>query len=218
MRLYSYVVARDFGFAPNPFHGWCTLATCKPKIRSAAAIGDWVVGTGAKTRYGFSGRLLYAMRIDEAFDFDAYWSDRRFVCKRPMLCGSLKQIYGDNIYHKQGAEWLQADSHHSLEGGSPNPRNIERDTSVDRVLASCHFAYFGSSAIHIPNRFRGAGSQNIVCSGRGHRVVSGSLVEGFLEWFEGIGLSGIHGMPLEFQNHQPRRKQPEQLDLFFKIG
>src|SRR5712671_5339411 len=33
MRLYSYVVARDFGFAPNPFFGVCTLATCKPDIR-----------------------------------------------------------------------------------------------------------------------------------------------------------------------------------------
>lgn len=28
---YSYVVARDFGFAPNPFNGFLTLATCKPK-------------------------------------------------------------------------------------------------------------------------------------------------------------------------------------------
>lgn len=33
MTLYSYVVAHDFGFAPNPFDGLCTLATCKPDIR-----------------------------------------------------------------------------------------------------------------------------------------------------------------------------------------
>lgn len=37
-------VARDYGFAPNPFFGVCTLATCKPRIRSVAQIGDWVVG------------------------------------------------------------------------------------------------------------------------------------------------------------------------------
>ena len=49
MRLHSYVVARDYGFAPNPFFGVCTLATCKPKIRSAAKLGDWVMGTGSKT-------------------------------------------------------------------------------------------------------------------------------------------------------------------------
>src|SRR5262245_31415483 len=45
VRLYSYVVARDYGFAPNPFYGFCTLATCKPDIRRTADIGDWIVGT-----------------------------------------------------------------------------------------------------------------------------------------------------------------------------
>lgn len=44
LKLYSYVVARDFGFAPNPFHGYCTLATCKPDIRATASVGDWVIG------------------------------------------------------------------------------------------------------------------------------------------------------------------------------
>src|SRR5712692_10528871 len=48
VKLYSYVVARDYGFAPNPFFGFCTLATCKPEIRKAAAIDDWVIGTGSK--------------------------------------------------------------------------------------------------------------------------------------------------------------------------
>ncbi|MFH1865797.1 MAG: hypothetical protein ABIK85_07930, partial [Candidatus Eisenbacteria bacterium] len=39
MRLFSYIVARDYGFAPNPFCGVCTLATCKPKIRESASVG-----------------------------------------------------------------------------------------------------------------------------------------------------------------------------------
>jgi hypothetical protein len=50
MVLHSYVVARDYGFAPNPFFGVCTLATCKPLIRRIAHIGDWIVGTGSKKR------------------------------------------------------------------------------------------------------------------------------------------------------------------------
>ena len=45
-RVYMYVVDRDFGFAPNPFHGVCTLATCKPAIRKGARVGDWVIGMG----------------------------------------------------------------------------------------------------------------------------------------------------------------------------
>lgn len=44
--LYAYSITRDFGFAPNPFHGICTLATCKPRIRKAANIGDWILGIG----------------------------------------------------------------------------------------------------------------------------------------------------------------------------
>lgn len=31
--LFSYIVRWDHGFAPNPFHGICSLATCKPGIR-----------------------------------------------------------------------------------------------------------------------------------------------------------------------------------------
>jgi len=44
--VFIYVVDRDFGFAPNPFHGYCTLATCKAKIRNQARVGDWVIGNG----------------------------------------------------------------------------------------------------------------------------------------------------------------------------
>ena len=46
--LFVYVIARDFGFAPNPFHGVCTLATCKPGIRRSAKVGDWILGVGGK--------------------------------------------------------------------------------------------------------------------------------------------------------------------------
>ncbi len=44
MRIYAYILKVDSGFAPNPFHGWCTLACCKPAIRRKARPGDWIVG------------------------------------------------------------------------------------------------------------------------------------------------------------------------------
>src|SRR3981081_4702898 len=72
LRLHSYVVARDYGFAPNPFYGICTLATCKPVIRRTAAIDDCVIGTGSKSR-GREGRLVYVMRMDEILTYDTYW-------------------------------------------------------------------------------------------------------------------------------------------------
>ena len=71
MKLYSYVVRYDFGFAPNPFHGFCTLATCKPGIRRTASVGDWVIGTGSAD-YDLVGRLVYAMKVAEVLDFNAY--------------------------------------------------------------------------------------------------------------------------------------------------
>lgn len=39
MYLYSYVIKRDYGFAPNPFENICSLATCKPQIRERALEG-----------------------------------------------------------------------------------------------------------------------------------------------------------------------------------
>lgn len=50
MNLFSYIVARDYGFAPNPFPPYCTLATCKPGIRNSAQKGDWIIGLGSLMR------------------------------------------------------------------------------------------------------------------------------------------------------------------------
>lgn len=80
MRVYSYVVARDFGFAPNPFHSWCTLATCKPEIRKTEQVGDWIIGTGSATK-SRAGRAVYAMRVAEILTFEQYWKDPRFLRK-----------------------------------------------------------------------------------------------------------------------------------------
>ncbi len=71
MTLYCYVVARDYGFAPNPFFGVCTLATCKPKIRKRAQVGDWIVGMGSKV-HGSEGRLVFAMKVSATCTYDEY--------------------------------------------------------------------------------------------------------------------------------------------------
>ena len=153
--LYSYVVSRDYGFAPNPFHGFCTLATCKPRIRKSADVGSWIVGTGssAKTRR-LGGHLIFAMRVTEILDFDTYWQDPRFYCKRPNLHGSLMQAYGDNIYHidSDTGLWVQKNSHHSYRDGSENLENKKHDLSSNRVLISDDFYYFGKEAPKIPRR------------------------------------------------------------------
>jgi hypothetical protein len=199
MRLYSYVVARDFGFAPNPFYGICTLATCKPAIRRTARIGDWVVGTGPVPR-SRQGYLVYAMKVDEIVTFDEYWRDPRFADKKPNLHGSKKQAFGDNIYHRRddGGPWFQEDSHHSLSNGEANSSNIGHDTRTPHVLIATNFAYFGGEGPEIPSEFRDFDGHDI-CAGHGHKSrFPRSLVESFISWFQSLGVTGYAGVPLDW--------------------
>jgi hypothetical protein len=199
MTLYSYVIARDFAFAPNPFYGVCTLATCKPKIRAAAVIGDWILATGSKAKRR-DGYLVYAMNVDEILTFDEYWKDPRFRQKRPLLNGSLKQRYGDNIYHRdKSGRWIQENSHHSFPDGTPNPRNIKRDTSTTtRVLLGRKFGYWGRIGPKVPARLRQEGTD--ICSKtQGHKSrFDDRLVQGFLAWMNSLELDGFMGTPTEF--------------------
>ena len=144
MQIYSYVVARDYGFAPNPFYGYCTLATCKPIIRRCGQIGDWVIGTSSR-KMKREAKLVYFMEIAETMSFTDYWNDTRFLQKRHDLRGRKKKSYGDNIYCFDPAsrQWQQKNSHHSYDDGRPNIRNIVRDTQTDRVLVSKQFTYWG---------------------------------------------------------------------------
>ncbi len=148
-KTYMYVVDRDFGFAPNPFHGICTLATCKPIIRRVAKEADWVIGMGG-TRLKATGRCIFAMKVSCSITFNEYWNNPVYRDKRSIRNGSLKMLVGDNIYHKLNGEWQQLDSHHSYPDGSANIHNVRNDTQTDAVLVSDHFFYFGSAPLEIP--------------------------------------------------------------------
>ena len=72
-RLFTYTIPIDDGAAPNPFRGMCSLAICKPGIRSTARKGDWVAGLGSSNAHSgdLSGRLVYAMRVEEVMSLSA---------------------------------------------------------------------------------------------------------------------------------------------------
>ena len=128
--LFSYIVRYDSGFAPNPFHGYCTLATCKPLIRDRAQIDDWLVGTGSNARsIRRGGYLVYAMRVTEILSTEEYWADLRFKDKKPNLYHNWIAASGDNIYELlDTGQWQQLGSYHSQEDGSHNQDHIARDT------------------------------------------------------------------------------------------
>ena len=179
--IFVYVVARDFGFAPNPFHGFCTLACCKPRIRSVAQIGDWIFGV-AGGELAKPGHCIFGMRVTETLTFDEYWLDPRFEIKKPIRNGSRVMMLGDNIYHRQNenAEWEQEDSHHSRPDGMPDISNIATDTQTNRVLISDSFTYFGTSAPLIPiNILNTIGYMQ----GRNHRRFQIPAAQPLLSWF-----------------------------------
>ena len=200
-RLFSYVVRFDSGFAPNPFHGFCTLATCKPRIRKYANIGDWVVGTGSNAesvRRG--GHLVYAMRVTEILQTAQYWHDSRFKRKRPNLRGSWVAASGDNIYEPVGSsDWKQLDSYHTTSDGEPNERHIKRDTGVLRILVSEDFVYYGGEGPKLPDRFQSGGSMDLHRARRGYQLVQDEEVVTSLEaWLRSQGGRGYEGKPWDW--------------------
>jgi len=193
-------VVRDYGFAPNPFHSYCTLATCKPQIRRTAQPGDLVLGTGSVSQ-DRGGQIVYCMRVEESLTFLEYWADDRFTERRPLLTGSQKQQYGDNIYHQSvDGDWIQANSHHSRPGGLVNVENLRSDTSVNRVLVARDFVYWGGTGPCVPQEFRDFEDVDIVHSGVGHRCnFPLDLVDQFSRWIEPSLGEGRIGRPRDWK-------------------
>lgn len=181
-RICSYVVKNDRGLAPNPFWGYCTLALCTPNRRGVRARkGDWIAGvTGVSTGH----RLLYAMQLTEdPMQFDDYFRDPRFALKKPQVSGDAVQRCGDNMYYKQGDEWVQIES--------PFHRGeLETDTKNPYVFISTRFFYFGRDAVELPEEFRG-----LLKTGSGCRWDESDRHDRFLKWLQESFDEGMHAKP-----------------------
>lgn len=177
-----YVVDRDFGFAPNPFHGICSLATCKPRIRNSASIGDWIFGIGGR-RLKAVGKCVFAMKVTQKITFNEYWETEEYKDKKPVRNGSKKMLLGDNIYYynQRKKMWHQAHSHHSHADGSTNIYNRDRDTQSENVLLSKHFYYFGNSAPEIPRQIL---DKLNYTNGVGHRKYTSDESKKLINWIE----------------------------------
>jgi len=209
MNYYSYLVEHDFGLAPNPFGGCCTLTVCKPLIRKSGnlQIGDWIVGTGSKALSKTFGRklnhhLIYAMQVSEVMSMEAYWNDNRFRSKKPILNGSRQLIYGDNFYHKDdNGNWIQEDSAHSNHDGTPNLKHLKSDTSGRNAIISDYFFYFGQSAPILPPKL-----QDICHEGIGQKLITPlELGAEFVLWLTNQYEPKIYGMPINWVIYNQQR-------------
>lgn len=199
-RVYVHVMKYDFGFAPNPFHGACTLACCKPIVRRTANLGDWIVGVGGRDLKA-TGRCIYAMQVTGAMLFDEYWASPDFRAKRPRRNGSRRSMVGDNIYRRcpDDGHWIQENSIHSRINGEQDEQNTAHDTSVDRVLISEKFVYFGSAAPPVPAEILSSLNYR---NGRGHRAYEIEECAALLKWIQaktGGAMNRVLGDPFQLR-------------------
>ena len=186
-RLFSYVVAHDYGFAPNPDSGYCTLACCKPRIRKSAKKGDWIVGL-SPARFG-PPKLCYVMRVSEKVTFDQYYHVKRFQGRR------------DNIYHRlpNGRYEQLLNDYHNLE-------NYKRDTQTDWVLMGSLFWYFGQQMIEPPKHLLGSDIFKR-CRDR-RKITDPEAIKGFVTWLANAYRVGVHSTPRD-KSSQSRQSRKE---------
>lgn len=179
-RIFRYVVRYDSGVAPRPFDGYCTLAICKPKIRAAATVGDWVIGFRTKS----PGDVIYVMQVEEVLSFADYWADKRFRNRRP---GAT--FTPDNIYRPARDGSLEQVPNH-VHGAT----ETATDVGGRNVLVSQKFWYFGETSPMISTDLA-----HLIHASRGHAVDKSRRLddlEHLVNWLEAWD-SGLHGNPVD---------------------
>ena len=177
LKMWSYRIVHDKQFAPNPFKGVLTLATCKPLIRRSkeSESGVWLAGFAAySVKDGLrpkKGRelLIYLAKISEVMTMQDYWKE--YPQKRAQKCGEeFEEYYGDNIYDEN--LHLANDNHHK-------DWDFKRDISGKNVLICKEFYYFApDSRLVVPNEF-----DELVYKRRGQTLVQNNdLIQKFIDY------------------------------------
>ncbi len=194
-KLYSYILRYDNGTAPNPFWDICTLTICKPAIRKAAQVGDWVIGTGSKhsrlrkeLTVDLSESIVYAMKVTCVKTLKEYdrFCLQHLQQKIPSINTSdWRMQMGDCVYDfSHGGEPLLRQNVH-------NEINRKRDFDGRNALLSEQFYYFGEEARPLPHDLKPMIKKN-----RGHQVITQEhLILQFEEWIEQYHLNTIYAKP-----------------------
>lgn len=206
MRLFSYKLKNDNGFAPNPFFGTLTLACCKPEIRENRTIGDYVAGFTSNALDGSKvgeEKLIYFMKITGKIPFSKYWHDERFQVKKPVSDSSdLRYQFGDNIYEPipNSSKFNQLPNKCHCES------NIEKDLGSLQVLLSNDFYYFGAGAITLPEEIRPSIPKGQ--SSNGYETKDESKILKLIEYLEKNYTKGIINHPTTWDDCDTSWKLP----------
>ena len=179
-KILFYKMTSDSGFAPNPFWGYLTLATCTPNhMRANLEKGDWIVGVESKTlaKYRIKAgikpniklSIIYIAKLTEnPMTLTEYFIDKRFE-KKKYSEKNWKTKNGDNVYFCENGTWKWLKKHVHDKGQNffnkndfsslwSNYKNTEKkslyqDIKGNKVFVSKEFTYFGDKCIPIPKEF-----------------------------------------------------------------
>ncbi|MHA1211285.1 MAG: hypothetical protein ACTSSH_02380 [Candidatus Heimdallarchaeota archaeon] len=215
MKVYSYVIREDSGFAPNPFWDYCTLASTQALVRQIAKPGDWIVGLKENSQELEDHHLVFAMLITEKMSYEKYWYDPRFQVKQPDFSVE-EEIFrlGDNFYEPHGFDFVQHYSKHSRDFFDTEEDWIKqkhRDLQGKYVLISDkeHFHYFGAEPAKIPSKEL---IELLFCD-IGHKCIADPKIPSeFLELineFKKIDAIGLVNLPFNWPKDDESWKQCE---------
>ena len=164
--LYCYKMTHDTGFAPNPYHGVLTLATCKPTIRRCAEVNYWISGWTSNKVQGKSDEshftddtqeLIYLAKVSKKIPIEDYWENYpkkqqptksieggkkcfKSCGKSIVVKNDDISFCGDNIYEPDANDPSGFKQH---KNAHHNEQNKAHDLSGKNVLVCEEFYYFG---------------------------------------------------------------------------
>ena len=170
--IYSYLLVTDNGSAPCIQQNLLSLAICKPRIRKAANIGDYIIAFASKSmKISQEPKIIYIAKISNKLKLNKYYTE----FKNRKDC-----IYDNNLT-------LIKNNYH-------NNCNIKKDINGKYVLLSNEFIYFGNNFINVPQQIK-----NIVPKCQGHMSKKNiKYTEEFISVFNkckqkyGLGIKGQH--------------------------
>lgn len=172
-RIFRYILQTDTGMAPCVDAGRLTLATCKPKIRSSAKPGDWVLGFYPRPfergLVAWAGRIARKIEIG---DYEREFRRRSDAVYRLKADGTFKRLRPD--YH-------------------PGANEIRKDLSAPALVFDEQASwYFGDEPRLLPDALL-----HLAAGGQGHRVngTRESDLAILSAWLHACSPPGILGRP-----------------------
>jgi hypothetical protein len=211
IRLFSYKMTDDTGFAPFPFGGFLTLATCKPGIRETKKIGDWIAGFTSKDLNNDpvgEERLVYLMQVNDKISFAEYWKNPKYNDRKPNIRSkNILEKIGDNIYKPVVKNPKNISDFDQVPNLYHEQKNKKIDLSSKYVLISKRFYYFGCECIELRDEIRPKVPKTTTY--RGVQTHNIEKAEKFISFIESSYKTGIHNHPTSWFKNDVSWKKDE---------